>query len=390
MKARKIIAALLVVFMLLTMFSGCKSTDDQEENAFNDEYVTGDTNNSGDTTTDEPNTNEPSTNEPTTNEPTTNEPTTNEPSTNTPSTNEPTTNEPTTNNPSTNEPTTNEPTTDEPTTDEPAEDEVKVEYDEANFLKVMDYNIRCANDGSNKMIADRAPRLKAIIEKYDPDIIGLQEAVPEWISYLEQNVTTKYEMRYKYRAESSLECTPLLWKRDKFELLEEGYYWLSDTPDVESLGWGAKHYRICNWVKLKVKATGKIFIFVNTHLQGGTPAVNSAPLIAKRTKQVGGFTKYPVILTGDFNYAPWSDGYGAFIMEDFIDLNDALGFNNAYTNNGYNERPDDSKDNSIKDYIMYAGDEDMIHPFTYKILNENYYDGWISDHRGLYGEFALL
>ncbi len=288
--------------------------------------------------------------------------------------------------------------------DDTDDDDVKVEvqYDAANHLKVIDYNIRCNDDGLNSTtgssndIEDRAPRLFALLEKYDPDLIGFQEAVPEWIEYIEKGIgghdalVNKYEMRYVYRAATSKECTPILWKRDKFELIDEGTYWLSETPDVESVYNNSKYYRIATWAKLKIKATGKEFIFISTHLSGDSHGVFSAPLIAKRAKDQGGFVNCPVICVGDYNFAPWGTGYCAFIDAGFKDLNDELGFNTAYTNNGYNAREDNHEDNWIKDYITYAGEDDMIAPLVYKVLNENYYDGWISDHRGLYGEFAIL
>ena len=47
-------------------------------------------------------------------------------------------------------------------------------------IKIIDYNIRYTDDGENRMIADRAPRLEALIRKYEPDVIGLQEASRRW------------------------------------------------------------------------------------------------------------------------------------------------------------------------------------------------------------------
>ena len=292
----------------------------------------------------------------------------------------------------------------EPSEDNTDDEKVEVKYDAANHLKIIDYNIRCADDGTEykaedaapNNIEDRAPRLFALLEKYDPDLIGFQEAVPEWIQYIEQGIDGhqalihKYELRYVYRAATSKECTPILWKKDKFELIDDGTYWLSETPDVESVYANTKYYRVATWAKLKIKATGKEFIFISTHLSGDAHGVFSAPLIAKRAKDLGGFTKIPVICVGDYNFAPWGSGYTAFIDAGFKDLNDELGFDERYTNNGYNSRPDSDKDNWIKDYITFGGTDKMIAPLKYDVLNEKYYNGWISDHRGLYGEFAIL
>ncbi len=277
------------------------------------------------------------------------------------------------------------------------QEESAAPYDEANYLKLMDYNIRCANDGFNEItnssnnIADRAPRLITVINKYQPDLIGLQEAVPAWISALQTNLvdTGTYEMVYKYRAETtatSLEATPILWNAEKFECLDSGYFWLSDTPDVESNTWGGTHFRICNWVKLKVKKTGKEFLYFNTHLTGSL-GVQSAELILERAAAMGGFTKYPVFLSGDFNNEPFTDAYNTFATK-FIDFNDALGFDWAYTNNGYNAREDSSSSNHIIDYVWYSTDQ--VIPYEYRVLNEQIGGGYVADHRGLFVEFALV
>ncbi len=261
-------------------------------------------------------------------------------------------------------------------------------YETGNRLKILDYNIRCVDDGEGKTIFDRSMRFEDLVDRYSPDIMGLQEATHNWIMFLEETFLDEYEMRYMYRAASSKESTPILWKKDKFELLDEGYFWLSDTPEVSSKGWGSKHFRICNWVKLKVKKTGKEFLFFNTHLTGETTcAINSENLIIDRAKELGGFTDYPVFLTGDFNFAPWSDPYNNLVAT-FVDTNDALGFDETATNNGYNERDEGSSGNSIKDYVMFS--PELVLPLKYKVLNEKIMDGYISDHRGVYVEAALL
>ncbi|MBQ8893781.1 MAG: endonuclease/exonuclease/phosphatase family protein [Clostridia bacterium] len=365
---RKIAILMLVILTVTLIFSGCK-TPEQEESAEVDDYIEGAAapEASGDlpekveasevvaeapenTVTDDPEPAEPEQEQPADSQ---------------------------------------EPESSEKPEETPAEDDsAEITYKEENFLKILDYNIRCADDGEGKMIADRAPRFKKLVEKYQPDLMGLQEASPKWIDYLSQNlVGSTYSMKYQYRAEDSKEAQPILWNKNKFEVLDDGYFWLSDTPEVASKGWGSDHYRGCTWIKFKVKATGEIFIFMNTHLTGtNTASTNSANLITKRAAAMGGFDDHAVFLTGDFNLPPHSVGY-ITLTSAFVDVNDALGFNSAYTNNGYNDREDKHKDNWIKDYVMCS--EAHVLPLKYSVLNENIDGGWISDHRGLYVEAAL-
>ena len=59
------------------------------------------------------------------------------------------------------------------------------------------------------------------------------------------------------------EFTAIYYKTDRFELLDEGNFWLSSTPDYPSLGWDADQVRLCTWGKFKDKQTGFVFMFFN-------------------------------------------------------------------------------------------------------------------------------
>ena len=253
-------------------------------------------------------------------------------------------------------------------------------------IRLIDYNIRCADDGENRMIADRAPRLEALIREYKPDIVGLQEASRRWIDYLEEHLLDDYKMRFLYRHENSVEATPILWRKDKFNLIKEGHFWLSDQPEMPTKSFGERFYRICNWVLLELKETGERFLYVNTHMNGGPAATASAKLILKWMEARGAFTEYPALLTGDFNTTPASDCYKVFNESGkFKDLNLDLGFSETSTVNGYNE--EGYAHDRIIDYVYYT--PSMMKPLTYEVLNRNYYNGWISDHKGLLAEVEL-
>lgn len=263
-------------------------------------------------------------------------------------------------------------------------------------LRIINYNVRCANDGINKVtgsnndIDHRAPRLAKLIEEYQPDIIGLQEASRPWIRELEERLYQNYAMRYTYRHPGSRESTPVLWRRDKFELLDDGHFWLSETPHTPSIGWGSgKWHRICTWVKLKVRETGEVVFYFSAHMTGSVPGtVGGGNVVMEQASNMGCFSEYPAFLTGDFNIPPGHEGYvNLHESGRFADINADLGMDWQYSNNGYNDRPDEDPKNWIKDYIFYTPAK-MI-PLKYQVLNENYFDGWISDHRGLLAEVAI-
>ena len=135
-------------------------------------------------------------------------------------------------------------------------------------LKVISFNIRCCDDKDGHSIPERAPRLHAAIAPRNPDLIGLQEYRPAWEAHIEKYFGEEYEIFNKYRSTESPESAPILWKRDQFTCLDKGYFWLSDTPDVESRGWDERYHchRICEYVLLQDRESGKSFVFFSFFL----------------------------------------------------------------------------------------------------------------------------
>ena len=138
-------------------------------------------------------------------------------------------------------------------------------------LDIISFNIRCCDDKNGNSIEERAPRLNKIISQYEPDLIGLQEYRPGWEEHIDKYFGDKYEIFAKYRAESEKEASPMLWRKDKFECIKTGYFWLSDTPDFESKGWDERFdcFRMCVYALLKEKQSGKMIVFMNTHFGFG-------------------------------------------------------------------------------------------------------------------------
>ena len=49
------------------------------------------------------------------------------------------------------------------------------------------------------------------------------------------------------------EHSAIFYRTDKFDVIEKGDFWLSETPDVPSKGWDAVLPRICSWGHFKCK-----------------------------------------------------------------------------------------------------------------------------------------
>jgi len=172
----------------------------------------------------------------------------------------------------------------------------------------------------------RQDAMKRRMDTYDPDLMLLQEANTHWIDFLNTNYvkTGEYEMIYKYRAASSLEGVPVLYKPAKFNLIDSGNFWLSATPDVESKPADAKNYRICSWVMLEEKSTGRYLAAFSVHFDNSTNevrAINSQTLKDKMDAIRAQYKDYDpmVIVAGDFNCRRGTAPYEILESGDMVD-----------------------------------------------------------------------
>src|SRR5687768_18006196 len=108
-------------------------------------------------------------------------------------------------------------------------------------LRVMSFNIRYdnPNDGPNGWPL-RKELFFQTIEKFNPDLLGLQEVRPGQASEIRQRMKD-YEMLGVGRNDGKEdgERASILFRRERFEKVREGTFWLSETPEKPSKGWDA-------------------------------------------------------------------------------------------------------------------------------------------------------
>ncbi|MBQ5396819.1 MAG: endonuclease/exonuclease/phosphatase family protein [Alistipes sp.] len=175
-------------------------------------------------------------------------------------------------------------------------------------LRAATYNVRydAAADATNgDSWAERKADVAKLIHDYDFDIVGTQEAndrqLPELAALLP-------EYDYIFHPYGNVEryghnCITF-FKRDKYELLDKGTFWYSQTPDTESVGWDANDYRLCNWGKFLDKATGREFYYFNSHLYWRLEEAraNSGKVLVDKVRAIAGDA--PAICVGDYNSKP--------------------------------------------------------------------------------------
>ena len=175
----------------------------------------------------------------------------------------------------------------------------------AEDLKVMSFNIRYQNngDGLNHWMLRRTLVIKTA-QDFKPDIIGFQEVLKGQMDYLKNAFKDSHESFGVGRDDGKTrgEYSPVFYDKKKFEKLKATTYWLSDTPNKPgSKSWGNGITRICTYISLKEKKSGKVIHVFNTHWdhRSDPSRVKAGEFIRKKTAGL----KY-VIIMGDFNTAP--------------------------------------------------------------------------------------
>lgn len=169
-------------------------------------------------------------------------------------------------------------------------------------LRVISYNIWVGNGTDTVM---RGDILADVLDTYRPDSIGLQEVNMAWKGVLESFVfNDSYAGVGEGRSEAYEACL-LYYRVDKYELLDSGTFWLSDTPDVFGSAFPTSKYpRICTWVRLKDRTTGFEYAHLNIHLDhlsgadGHAVRGQQAEVLLNFVQSLGDI---PMVVTGDFN-----------------------------------------------------------------------------------------
>ncbi len=187
-------------------------------------------------------------------------------------------------------------------------------------VTLLDWNIQVGSDAG--MFRNQWKRRKngvsLLLSREKADIMCLQEALKEQIDFIQSQVPG-----YSYvgvgRDDGKKEgehCAIFYSKR--FEVLDQGTFWLSDTPDSCENTWDAIFKRICTWVRFRDLTTGNKFCVFNTHF----PLIPEARDKAVKLLLQRRITECPrgsVILTGDFNCQPGSGPWRAIQRAGFAD-----------------------------------------------------------------------
>lgn len=258
----------------------------------------------------------------------------------------------------------------------------------AQKITIGTFNIRYDNPrDSGNLWKDRAPVVSNLIRFHGFDVLGVQEGL---INQLDDISTAlpEYARYGKGRddGKDAGEHSAIFYKKERFKLLESGDFWLSETPDQPGKGWDVTCCnRICSWVYLEDKTTGKQFYTFNVHFdhQAVIARRESSKLMLKKIAEIAGNS--PVLLTGDFNGNRESEWYHHLATSRVLtDVYTKVKF--PYANNSSANGFRTPRGNGVIDHIF------MTNQFSagkWGILTDTYFGKFPSDHFPVLAEVEL-
>ncbi|MDU1906020.1 MAG: endonuclease/exonuclease/phosphatase family protein [Dysgonomonas sp.] len=257
-------------------------------------------------------------------------------------------------------------------------------------LDVMSFNVRYDNpeDSLNNWQYRKEIVVRTIKDK-NTDIVGTQEVLANQLNDL-KSLLPAYNSVGVGREDGveKGEYSAVLYKKDRFDEIKSGYFWLSETPAVAgSKGWDGACERIATWVVLEDKETKKQLFFINTHLDhvGKLARQEGVTLLLNQTKELS--NGLPVIITGDFNASPESDvikhvtASGEFIHTKDIAVSKG---GTEWTFHGFGRVPEDRRE-----FIDYVFVSKNIRVQEHEVLPEKLNDKYISDHSVIYTHLEI-
>ncbi len=207
-------------------------------------------------------------------------------------------------------------------------------------LRVASFNVKCETCGGTSWASRRGVVVSTILGQ-DPDVIGIQEASQGWLagarisqfedlaqrlgrSYALTNDKRNNCVRHwtpsgcRYRDQGASQGTRIIYNRDRLELLDQGSRRLLEAAS------GAND-RYVAWAIFRQRATGKRFVFADTHLE---PNASYSARNRQTTQMLATITannpdRLPVIVVGDFNSHKWTKPangpYNIMRSEGFVD-----------------------------------------------------------------------
>lgn len=274
------------------------------------------------------------------------------------------------------------------------EEEITTGGEESTLL-VGTFNIRYYNTSDEYPWSVRKDPVMDFIKDKNPDFLGLQEIrssqaqdfvyeLGDDYGYYDINRDTGSSV-----SGSSGEGVGILYRKDRFSILDKGFFWLAEpsdklpdeNPDGTFSTWNSACRRVVVWVKATDRYHDDMTVwFFATHFdhKSTDARLNSSNLTVDKLHEITGISDLkgsatPVFLVADFN-CTYTSSELTPIKSSMNDARTTASESepDQRTLNGFGETS-----NSIIDHIFYGGG---VTADKYDVVTDDYGVAYISDH----------
>jgi endonuclease/exonuclease/phosphatase family metal-dependent hydrolase len=160
---------------------------------------------------------------------------------------------------------------------------------------------------------ERRRSVEEVLRSVDPEVVAFQE-METWRGrgHFQQENLQLDDLRdqfpgYGFAAVGDPRLfpstQPIMYKKDRFELIEQSYFSFSPTPEIAySRPWKRSWPSFASWARFRDRRTGRLFYLYNVHFDvvNAENRRRSAELVVERVRGRTHLSQ-PALIAGDFN-----------------------------------------------------------------------------------------
>ncbi|MDR0938815.1 MAG: endonuclease/exonuclease/phosphatase family protein [Mediterranea sp.] len=254
-------------------------------------------------------------------------------------------------------------------------------------LNVASYNLRMDTPADSLLSwTHRKDDVRALIRFHNFDLVGTQEGFKHQLDDLCDSVRYAYTGHGRDDGKDAGEHSAIIYKKERFDILRSGDFWLSPTPDQPGKGWDATCCnRVCSWAEFRDKLTKRTFYLFNVHFdhEGEVARRESGYLMVRKMKEIAGDA--PIVCTGDFNST--DDTEQVKTLSAYLNDTRQVSQVPPYGPSGtFNRRFHNPVGSRRIDYIFTSGTFSVL---RYVVVSDNNGNNYPSDHLPVAVELRL-
>lgn len=228
----------------------------------------------------------------------------------------------------------------------------------------------------------RIHQVEHILRDGNIDIIGSQEALTYQIRMIVKDLPEYSWLGIPMTGgDGPIEQNiAIFYKKDRFDVMDHGDFWYSDTPDVvgsysfSGATWPTK----CTWAKFKEKDSGKIFYVFNNHFYPHVASLQTecSKILKSQIMEIA--DDAPWFVTGDLNALMGTEALNILLDDAFMYDSRAISVNVSGPEGSYTGFNIETPPTSRIDHVLVSSGIGVL---NYQIVDEELRTGRVgSDH----------